>query len=107
MAVGLQFSTSVATGPTNAQGDPNARTFVAGITAKGPTGAQRVTSLASYVALYGARTSYAGALYDFVQTFFAEGGSELYISRVVGPAAVKGSLTLMDRAGTPLATVVI
>ncbi len=108
MAVGLSFSTSVATGPTNAVGDPNARTFVAGITLKGPVGeATRVTSLTTFVTIFGAEQSYSAALYDFVQTYFAEGGAELYVSRVVGPASAHGTLALMDRAGTPLLTATV
>jgi hypothetical protein len=108
MAVGLVFTTSVATGPTNSLGDPNARTFFAGVAAKGPLGAQRVTSLATYVTAYGGRVSYSASLYDAVQTYFAEGGAELFISRVVGTAAAVGTLTLVDRTtGTPLPTVKI
>jgi hypothetical protein len=106
MAVGLVFTTSVATGPTNSLGDPNARTFFAGVAAKGPLGAQRVTSLATFVTAYGGRVSYAANLFDAVQTYFAEGGAELFVSRVVGATPVLGTLTLVDRTtGTALPTV--
>jgi len=58
-----------------------------------------VDSLAKFVAVYGDRTAYSSNLYDTARTYFEEGGNELVVSRVVGPAATKGSLTLKDTAG--------
>jgi phage tail sheath protein FI len=36
--------------------------------------------------------------------FFAEGGQQCWVTRVVGPAASLGTLTLNDKAGSPLPT---
>jgi phage tail sheath protein FI len=55
--------------------------------------------MADVEALTGARVTY-GALYDNIKTFFDEGGESAYIARVVGPAATKGTLTLVDRDPT-------
>lgn len=68
--------------------------FAAGIAEKGPTDkAQLITSLAEYVRYYGQRVS-TGILYDAADIFFREGGSKMYISRLVGPAAVTATTTL-------------
>lgn len=77
---------------------------VTGLTERGPTGtAVPVRSLNEYVRRMGGRVIY-GQLYDALETFFADGGGQAYVSRVVGPAATVGSVTLMDRAGVPVAT---
>lgn len=82
--------------------------FVAGLTERGTHEAPvKVSSLDEFVATFGNRVSY-GQLYDAAETFFAEGGGDLYVSRVVGPAPVKASLQLMDQSGgAGIATLVI
>lgn len=79
--------------------------FVAGLAERGDsTGVVELRSMADYATKLGDRVTY-GNLYDDLFTFFAEGGSHAYVARVVGAAATKGLLTLLDRAGTPIATV--
>ena len=85
--------------------------FAAAETQRGPLVAdptQPLRSLADYMALYGGRDATIGSValtYDMVEAFFRSGGSALLINRVVGPAATTASLTLQDRAGSPLPTV--
>jgi hypothetical protein len=76
--------------------------FVAGLTERGLTGAQPIVSLDDFVTVYGGRQTYS-VLYDWMQTFFREGGNKAYVSRVVGPAATTGTRNLLDSvAGTSL-----
>lgn len=84
--------------------------FVAGVTELGPTtvdSEKPVYSLAEFVTQFGARLSYTTLLYDSVDAYFRSGGTRVYVSRVVGPSATSSSLTLNDRAGTPLATLTV
>lgn len=78
--------------------------FVAGLTQRGPVGVPiACNSLADFVALCGTRQSYS-PLYDSAELYFASGGSTMWVSRVVGPAATSATVTLQDRAPTPLPT---
>ncbi len=105
--IGVQTSTSTRSGPSNV-GTVQGRLHIAGLTERGPIDRPVVVqSLGDYVTQLGARTSYSNAMYDTARTFFEEGGSELVVSRVVGPAATVGVLTLMDGAGTPVPTLAI
>lgn len=106
MTVGVSVTRTASAGQIYPLPVPSASYFVVGLAERGPaTDVTRVTSLAQFEAVYGVRPSY-GNLYDDVATFFAEGGGEAYIARVVGPAATSGSLAspLQDRAGTPVNT---
>lgn len=70
--------------------------FVAGITQRGvPSVPTRVSSFAQFVDAFGPRQSYS-VLADSLETFFAEGGAEAQVVRVVGPAAVKASRNLTN-----------
>lgn len=69
--------------------------FVTGITDKGPVVPTSIKSMTDYQLLYGNRVA-TGILYDVLDTFFREGGGQVYISRVVGPAAVIATKTLLD-----------
>lgn len=69
--------------------------FVTGISDRGPAVPTVVRSMTDYARLYGPRVS-TGILYDVLDTFFREGGSKVYISRVVGPAAVIATKNLLD-----------
>ena len=72
--------------------------FVVGLTEKGAAGvAHKIESMSDYVRVLGNRVTY-GMLYDSLETFFAEGGSTAYVSRVVGPAAVN-SFRVVNDAG--------
>lgn len=72
--------------------------FVAGLTDQGF--ADRpvlITSMSDFTRLFGARVSYS-ILYDALDLFFHEGGSQAYVARVVGPGAVIASRNLVDNA---------
>lgn len=78
--------------------------FVAGLTQRGPVGIPiGCASLNDFINLCGTRQSYS-PLYDAAELYFASGGSTMWVSRVVGPAATAATATLVDRAGTPLPT---
>lgn len=84
--------------------------FVVGQTAAGPVGMPvTITSLGQYVAVFGARTANGASptLYDAIDAFFQEGGQVAIVSRVFAAAAIAtdtASLTLQDKAGSPLPT---
>lgn len=78
--------------------------FAVGLTERGLTGALPIVSLENFVSTYGDRQSYS-VLYDWVQTFFREGGNKLYVSRAVGPAATTGTKNLLD--GTSAVSLIV
>lgn len=81
--------------------------FVTGFAESGPVGETvELFSMQDFQTVYGRRVNYS-ILYDAVETFFAEGGASCYVSRVTGPTPTSNSLTLMDRAGSPLATLLV
>lgn len=100
---GIVVNTSVRTGPTTANLAPTASWFVVGLTERGPVGnPQLVTSIADYESIFGNYVSY-GDVYEQVQTFFEEGGAQVYVSRVVGASATAGTLDLDNTtAGTAM-----
>lgn len=71
------------------------RLLVPGITPKGPIDPTRVTGWASFTRIFGDRTHYS-TLHDALYAFWAVGGGEAYVARVVGPAAATASVTLAD-----------
>lgn len=91
---GIVVNTSVRTGPSTINQAPSATWFVVGETERGPSGeAKMVTSLSDYESVFGGYVSY-GNVHQQVQTFFEEGGAEVYVSRVVGASASAGQLAL-------------
>jgi hypothetical protein len=105
---GVQVTTSP---PASVSGAPSGdiRTyFVAGQTHRGDTTAPIIiSSFAQAQDLLGDRVTY-GALYDDLQTFFGElAGTpgRVIVARVVGPAAAKATLSLVD--GSAVATLAI
>jgi phage tail sheath protein FI len=52
---------------------------------------------------FGTRQSYS-LLWDALEIFFREGGSQAYVVRVAGASAVTATKTLMDGQGTPVAS---
>jgi len=83
---------------------PSGTWFVAGITERGDTTAPiELRGPSDYTRLCGDPTGY-DTLSDQITTFFKEGGARVYVARLVGPGATVGSLTLVDRAGSPLST---
>lgn len=107
---GVVVTTGVRTGPSNAAVAPASTFFLCGTAERGPVGynaqtdavgeAQLVTSLADFEAFYGEYNS-SYTLHQHAQTFFEEGGTRAYISRVVGASAAVGTLTLNDGSATP------
>jgi hypothetical protein len=97
---GVVVTTAVRTGPSAANVGPAATLFVVGQTERGPSDqALRVTSIADFESKYGGYVMY-GYVHPTVQTFFEEGGSVAYISRVVGASASPGTLTLLDSSSS-------
>ena len=94
---GVVLTTSVVTGPTTVTVAPTSTLFVAGVTERGPEGAAfLVQSLADYEEIYGGYVA-DGYVHQSLQTFFEEGGSRAYVSRVIDQsAAVSASVALLD-----------
>lgn len=80
--------------PTN-----TAVAFAVGPTTRGPEGApRRVVSLAEAVQVFGERIAAVPSSYDWIETFFSEGGAELFVQRVFGATAKTASLKLKHTA---------
>lgn len=80
--------------------------FVTGLAEKGPLTPTLIRSLSDFTRVYGSRVGYS-VLYDAVEGFFREGGARVFVNRVVGPAAAKATVTLLDGAGTPANTLTV
>jgi phage tail sheath protein FI len=93
-----------ATPPARTLRSSRGTAFMAQICAEGPANTPVLClNIGDWTKVFGQRESTTPA-YDSVETFFREGGSRLYFSRVVGPAPVTAFLNLVDRAGVPLPT---
>lgn len=98
---GIVISTAVRTGPTSANVTPTATAFFAGVAERGPSGtAQLISSFADYESVYGGFVA-SGYLHQSVKTYFEEGGSRCYISRVVADGSAKATKALLDGEATP------
>ena len=98
---GVKVSTALSAGRRN-NGVPSARYHIAGVTERGPVNtAQRVTSIAEFESIFGNRTPKSEKTYNDARLYFAEGGSELFVTRVVGKNATKGFASLSDSSGVP------
>ena len=98
--IGVNTATAIQSSRSN-PGTPSGRYQIAGVTAQGPTGSRVVRSLGEFVSVYGPRTAYSTHMHDAAALFFSEGGSELVVTRVVGPAATRDSVTIKDTAAAP------
>jgi hypothetical protein len=104
---GVIVKTAVRSGPAGEAAPAEGRYFVAGFTERGAVDEPiRVRSIAELEAATGGRVTY-GAVYDDLVTYFSEGGGEAYVARLVGAAATAGTLSLVNRATTPLPTMAI
>lgn len=94
---GVVLTTSVVTGPTTITVAPTSTLFIAGVTERGPEGAAfLVQSLADFEEIYGGYTA-EGYVHQSLQTFFEEGGSRAYVSRVIDQdGALSASVALVD-----------
>jgi hypothetical protein len=71
--------------------------FVVGQTDAGPTTPTLLQSMSDYAYYFGSRVSFS-SLYDAINTFFQEGGAQVWVARTVGPAAVTASHNFLDGA---------
>ena len=78
-----------------------------GASNRGPTSPTLVESYADFQRLFGDVSSTATELPFHAYSFFANGGGRLYCARVAGAGAAVATRTLTDRAGTPVATLVV
>ena len=93
---GVTITTAVRSGPIGNTIRTSSQAFFVGLTDRGPTTkASLVDSLAAFEALYGGYQAYS-YMHSTVETFFEEGGTQCWISRVAGPSATTGSVTLND-----------
>lgn len=96
--------------PTQTTSGANSDTIGAFIGAndRGPLTPTLVTSWSDYVNNFGTwNTTASNDLPLAVYMFFANGGRQAYITRVVGSGAAKASRTLQDRAGSPADTLTL
>ncbi len=101
---GVVVTTAVRTGPIAETVGSSSTFFVAGLTERGSTTESiQVTSIADFEDKFGGYVSY-GYVHPALQTFFEEGGSRAYVSRIVGASATAGSLTLADDSAVPAIT---
>jgi hypothetical protein len=93
---GVNITTAVRQGPSAPASVETSQMFCVGMTESGPTGSARlVTSLSEFEAIYGGYVSWSYT-HPTVQTFFEEGGTRAWISRVVGTSATTGLITLAE-----------
>jgi len=93
---GVTISTAVRSGPIGNTIRPSSQAFFCGLADRGPTNkATLCASLVDFESVYGQYQSYA-YLHPTVETFFEEGGTQCWISRVAGPSATTGFVTLTD-----------
>lgn len=103
LAPGVKVETRAAAGR---RGDPTdtGRAFGVDFLEWGPHDqAFKVISLDDFKNIGGERVNYS-LMADSLEAAFAEGLAECYIARQVGPAPVKASRILVDRAGVPVNT---
>lgn len=105
-APGVVVSTATRSGPTGVVRAPSGQYFAVGLAERGPVDAPaRINSLGDYRRLFGERVAY-GSLYDDLALYFETGGEQAHVLRLVGGAATKGTISLVDRtAVTPEDTV--
>jgi hypothetical protein len=85
--------------------------FLAGVSERGPAATPATpaligendgfVSLAQWQRVYGRRIS-GSRDYDYIETFFRNGGSKLFYARVLGDTPVKASINLAGTSGTTL-----
>lgn len=104
MAVGVQIRNELRSGTSRPLRKTSGQYMVAGLTERGDTSQPiRLTSMVDYARYCGDLVPY-GTLFDDLTTFFNEGGTLAYVSRVVGSGATVGTLNLVDGAVAPVPT---
>lgn len=93
---GVEVTTGVRTGPLGGTTAPAATFFVAGSALRGPTDkAVLVRSLAEFRSKFGGFDS-GSDLYQHLEVFFEEGGSQAYVARAVGDGATAATGRILD-----------
>ena len=96
--------------PVQTTTGPNSDTIGAfiGPNDRGPSTPTLVSSWSEYVNLFGSwNTTASNDLPLALYLFFANGGRQAYVSRVLGASSAVAARTLQDRAGTPLNTLTL
>lgn len=97
--IGVETLSGIGSGPDNT-GAPSGILHMAGVTERGPVAQSALfENFGQYEALMGGRTAYASHTYDTARLFFEEGGSQLLVSRVVGPNATAATVQLGPAIG--------
>ena len=92
---GVSVTTSVRVGPVGADGTSSAF-FLVGSAERGPVDRGRlVVGLNQFEAIYGDYKSNF-TLWDYVKTFFEEGGNRCYVSRGIGAGNAVASVPVLD-----------
>lgn len=81
---GINVTTGVRVGPQGADVAPSSTLFLTGTAERGPVNrARMILSVNQFEAIYGGYSS-STTLHDSVRTFFEEGGTRVYVARVLG-----------------------
>ena len=101
---GINVTTAVRTGPTGNGDIVAGQWFVVGEAERGSlTEPTLCRSFSDYVKEYG--DYQAGNLYQYVKTYFDEGGTRCYVQRVLGASYATATKTFQDTAGSPANTI--
>ncbi len=101
---GINVTTAVRTGPTGNGDIVAGQWFVVGEAERGDiTKPTLCRSFSDYVREYG--DYQAGNLYQYVKTYFDEGGTRCYVQRVLGASYATAAKTFQDTAGSPANTI--
>ena len=102
---GVIISTSTRTGPSTATVRESSQLFIVGLASRGPaSSAVLVQSIAEFEDIFGGYRA-DSYLQPTVETFFEEGGTQVYVARTVGASATVGSLVLANAASAAVATI--
>lgn len=97
---GIQISTAVRTGPTNATLRESSQAFFVGKASRGPVDeALLVTSLEDFELKYGGFVN-GYYLHPTVESFFEEGGTQCYVTRVELSDALPASVAVPNSSAT-------
>ena len=95
---GINVTTAVRTGPVGTGDIVAGQWFVVGETERGDLAVPTLCrSFSDYVKYYG--DYQAGNLYQYVKTYFDEGGTRCYVQRVLGASSATATKTLDDASG--------
>lgn len=101
---GVSITTVTSSGPVAPTPIASGQAFFAGVTEKGTTAnAVKVRGYNEFTEAFGGVVA-SSYLANTVRAFFAEGGAQAYIGRVVGADPVAATYTAVDRAASPLDT---